>query len=287
MFNRIFLFLATNIAVIAVISVVTRLIGIDQLFGGNMSGMLLMCAVYGMVGSFISLAMSKSAAKRSTGAQIIEQPSTEQERWLFDTVQKQAQEAGIGMPEIAIFPSNEVNAFATGMKKNDALVAVSVGLLNTMTKEEAEAVLAHEVSHVANGDMVTLSLLQGVVNTFVMFFARIIGAAVSGGRDGQSSGAGYFLTYMIAQAALGFLASMIVMYFSRVREFKADAGGAALAGRQNMVAALERLNSMQAPSELPEQIAAFGISGRGGKLGRLFMSHPPLPERIAKLEAQG
>ncbi len=288
MINRIFLFLATNFAVITVISVVGRLLGLDAILaqnGQNMSGLLFMCAAFGMIGSFISLAMSKSAAKRSTGAQVIESPQNSQEQWLFDTVKKQADMAGIGMPEIAIFDSPTVNAFATGMKKNDALVAVSTGLLSTMTKGEAEAVLAHEVSHVANGDMVTLSLIQGVVNTFVMFFARIVAQAMQGNRQGGGGGGmGYFFTYMIAQSVFGFLASIIVMYFSRVREFKADEGGAALAGKENMIAALERLNLQQSPSDLPEQMAAFGISGAKARLGRLFMSHPPLPERIAALE---
>jgi heat shock protein HtpX len=192
--------------------------------------------------------------------------------------------AGIGMPEIAVFDSPTVNAFATGMKKNDALVAVSTGLLKTMTKGEAEAVLAHEVSHVANGDMVTLSLIQGVVNTFVMFFARIVAQLLQGNRRGGGGGMGYFFTYMVAQSVFGFLASAIVMYFSRVREFKADEGGAKLAGKANMIAALERLNSQSAPDALPEQMAAFGIFGAKAKFGRLFMSHPPLPERIAALE---
>ncbi len=288
MINRVFLFLATNFAVITVISVVGRLFGLDSILaqnGQNMSGLLFMCAAFGMIGSFISLAMSKSSAKRSTGAQVIENPANVDEQWLFDTVQNQAQMAGIDMPEIAVYDSPDINAFATGMKKNDALVAVSSGLLNTMTRKEAEAVLAHEISHVANGDMVTLSLIQGVVNTFVMFFARIVAQVMSGNRQGGGGGGmGYFVTYMIAQSIFGFLASIIVMYFSRVREFKADEGGATLAGKANMIAALERLNSQQAPTDLPEQIAAFGISSGRGKFGRLFMSHPPLPERIAVLE---
>lgn len=285
MFNRISLFVATNFAVIAVISIVARLLGLDVLLAErniNMSGLLLMCAAFGMIGSFISLAMSKMMAKRATGAQIITEPSNANERWLFDTVKKQARMAGIDMPEVAIYDSPQINAFATGMSKNAALVAVSAGLLNAMTKGEVEAVLAHEVSHVANGDMITLSLIQGVVNTFVMFFASIVARMMQGNRQG--GGIGYFFTYMLAQSVFGFLASTIVMYFSRVREFKADAGGATLAGKANMIAALQRLNAQSAPSDLPKQMAAFGISAGRGKLGRLFMSHPPLSERIAALE---
>lgn len=282
MFSRIVLFSLTNIAVIAVLSIVMRIFGIDQALGQNTTGLLMMTAVFGMGGAFISLAMSKGSAKRSTGAQVIEQPQNEQQKWLLETVAKQAKQAGIGMPEVAIYDSPDVNAFATGMKKNDALVAVSTGLLNKMQRNEAEAVLAHEVSHVANGDMVTLTLIQGVVNTFVMFFARIIAGALSGGRDGRN-GMAYFATVMVAQMVLGLFATMIVSWFSRHREFRADAGAGELSNKDNMVAALRRLQSAHAPADLPEQIAAFGIAGVPSKFSHLFASHPPLENRIAAL----
>ncbi len=282
MFSRIVLFSLTNIAVLAVLSIVMRIFGIDQALGQNTSGLLVMTAIFGMGGAFISLAMSKSSAKRSTGAQVIEQPSNAQEKWLFDTVKAQAEKAGIGMPEVAIYDSPDVNAFATGMKKNDALVAVSTGLLNTMKRNEAEAVLAHEVSHVANGDMVTLTLIQGVVNTFVMFFARIIAGAISGGRNGRG-GMAYFGTVIVAQMVLGVFATMIVSWFSRYREFRADAGAGELSNKANMIAALERLQLAHAPADLPEQMAAFGIAGVPSKFSRLFASHPPLEKRIAAL----
>lgn len=283
MFSRIVLFSLTNIAVIAVLSIVMRIFGIDQALGQNTTGLLVMTAVFGMGGAFISLAMSKGAAKRSTGAQVIEQPSNDQEKWLLQTVQKQAEQAGIGMPEVAIYDSPDVNAFATGMKKNDALVAVSTGLLNNMRRNEAEAVLAHEISHVANGDMVTLTLIQGVVNTFVMFFARIIAGALSGGRDGRN-GMAYFGIVMVAQMVLGVFATMIVSWFSRHREFRADHGSGEISGKANMIAALERLQSVHAPADLPEQIAAFGIAGVPSKFSFLFASHPPLEDRIAALK---
>lgn len=282
MFNRIVLFSLTNIAVIAVLSIAMRVLGIDQALGQNTTSLLVMTAVFGMGGAFISLMMSKGSALRSTGAQVIEQPQNEQERWLFDTVKRQAKQAGIGMPDLAIYDSPDVNAFATGMKKNDALVAVSTGLLNKMQRNEAEAVMAHEISHVANGDMITLALIQGVVNTFVMFFARIIAGALSGGRDGRN-GLAYFGIVIVAQMVLGIFATMIVSWFSRYREFRADAGAGELQNKSDMIAALKRLQSAHAPSDLPEQIAAFGISGVPSKFSILFASHPPLEKRIAAL----
>jgi len=239
MFSRIILFGLTNIAVIFVLSIVMKVFGIEQAIGQNTSGLLVMTAIFGMGGAFISLAMSKSMAKRSTGAHVIETPASADEQWLMSTVQRQAQDAGIGMPEVAIYDSPDVNAFATGMNKNNALVAVSTGLLRAMTREEAEAVLAHEVTHVANGDMVTLTLIQGVVNTFVMFFARIVASVIAGGRDGRG-GLAYFAVVMGLQAVFGMLASMIVSWFSRYREFRADAGGGALTSNKQMAAALMR-----------------------------------------------
>jgi heat shock protein HtpX len=294
MFNRMFLFLATNMAIIFVLNITMRLFGFDTYMaatGQDTMGLLVFAAIIGMSGSFISLAMSKKMAKRSTGAQVIENPANESERWLLATVEQQAKQTGIGMPEVAVYDSPDVNAFATGMNKNNALVAISTGLLRSMSRNEAEAVLAHEVTHVANGDMVTLALIQGVVNTFVVFFARIIGrmvdSAISGGRDGGRVGIGYWITTIIAEIILGIMASTIVAWFSRRREFKADFGGGKLAGNANMIAALERLQSMHAPADLPEQIAAFGISHGPGKFGKLFATHPPMEERIAALKAQG
>jgi len=289
--KRIFLFLATNIAVILVLSITARLLGVDRYLtsnGLNMTALIGFAAVMGMGGSFISLAMSKWMAKSSTGAQVIERPSNDVERWLLETVQRQAKAAGIGMPEVAIFDAPEPNAFATGMNRNNALVAVSTGLLRSMNRDEAEAVLGHEVSHVANGDMITLTLIQGVVNTFVIVLSRVVGYFVdrvvfrSDERSGP--GIGYFVAYFAAEMVFGILASMIVMWFSRQREFRADAGGSSLAGRQKMIAALERLKAAHEPSHLPDQMAAFGISGKKtGGFSRLFMSHPPLDERIAAL----
>jgi heat shock protein HtpX len=278
--TRVLLFLATNFAVVLVLSVVMSALGMNQ---QGMLPTILFASVFGMGGSLISLLMSKGMALRSTGARVIEQPSNAEESWLVETVNRQAQAAGIGMPDVAVFDSAAPNAFATGAKRNDALVAVSTGLLRTMGHDEVEAVLAHEISHVANGDMVTLTLIQGVVNTFVIVFARIVAGAISRGGDGRAGGAGYFIAYMAAQAVLGFLASLIVMWFSRWREFRADAGGASLAGREKMIAALERLKSGQ-PGELPDSMAAFGISAsvRRG-LGALLRTHPPLSERIAAL----
>jgi heat shock protein HtpX len=289
--KRIFLFLATNFAIVLVLSVTMRLLGVEPYLneqGLNLQALLIFAFVMGMGGSFISLAISKWTAKMSVGAQVIETPSNEAERWLLDTVRRQAQQAGIGMPEVAIYNSPEVNAFATGMNKNNALVAVSTGLLQSMSRDEAEAVLGHEVAHVANGDMVTLALIQGVVNTFVIFLSRVIGYLVDKVvfKTERGNGPAFFVTMIIAEMVLGILASIIVMWFSRQREFRADRGGAALAGREKMIAALERLNRVHA-EPLPEKMAAFGISGHnGGGLKRLFMTHPPLEERIAALKAE-
>ena len=290
--KRIFLFVLTNIAVLLVLSIVLRLLGVDtaleQQGGGfNTQGLLIMAAVMGMGGSFISLAMSKWSAKRMTGARVIEQPGNPTEKWLFETVKRQALKAGIGMPEVAVYDAPAPNAFATGMNRNNALVAVSTGLLQSMKQDEVEAVLAHEISHVANGDMVTLALIQGVVNTFVIFLSRVVGYVVDRVilKNDRGHGVGFFVTTMVAQLVLGILASMIVMWFSRQREFRADAGSAHLEGPNKMVAALERLKqSHEAP--LPDQLAAFGIvGGIGHGLKRLFMSHPPLEERITALQS--
>ena len=286
--KRILLFLATNIAVLAVLSVSMRLLGIDQYLastGQDMGGLLVFAAILGFGGSLISLAMSKFIAKRSTGARVITEPANAQEAWLVATVRRQATQAGIGMPEVAIFDSPEVNAFATGARRESALVAVSTGLLRQMKQNEVEAVLGHEISHVANGDMVTLTLIQGVVNTFVIFLSRIIGRFVDQVifRSERGHGPGFFITVMVAQLVLGVLASIIVAWFSRQREFRADAGGAKLAGRQNMVAALEGLQRAHEPAALPDGMQALGISGAPARFGRLFMTHPPLPERIAAL----
>ncbi len=289
--TRIFLFIATNIAVIALISITFQILGIEGLLAANgvdlnLYALLVMSAVIGFGGSFISLAISKWMAKRSMGVQIIENPGHPQERWLVDTVAKQAKRAGIGMPEVGIFQSETVNAFATGLNRNNALVAVSTGLLQAMTADEAEAVLAHEVSHVANGDMITMGLMQGVVNTFVIFLSRIIGFFVDRVilKNQRGFGIGYFISSILAQIVLSFFASMIVMWFSRRREFRADEGGADLAGKQNMIAALRRLQGDQA-EDLPGEFAAFGINGgRPTGFRALFMSHPPLEERIAALE---
>lgn len=288
--KRIALFLLTNLAIVLVLSIVLRLLGVEQILAQNgsdldMNALLIFSAVIGFGGSFISLAMSKWIAKRSTGAQIITQPRNATEQWLLSTVADQAKRAGIKMPEVAIFPSPEVNAFATGATKNSSLVAVSAGLLNTMTKEEAEAVLAHEITHVANGDMVTLTLIQGVVNTFVIFLSRVIGHFVDRAvfKTEQGHGPAFWITSIIAQLVLGILASIIVMWFSRQREFRADAGGASLAGRQKMIAALERLKMGQ-PTQMPDELVAFGINHKAkDAFGKLFMSHPPLNERIERL----
>ncbi len=288
--KRIVLFLATNLAIVFVLSITMRLLGVEPYLnesGLNLSSLLIFAAVMGFGGSFISLAISKWTAKMSVGAQVITDPSSPAELWLVQTVARQAQAAGIKMPEVAIYDSPEVNAFATGMTKNSSLVAVSTGLLQSMTKEEAEAVLAHEVSHAANGDMVTMALIQGVVNTFVMFFSRVIGYLVDKivFKTERGQGPAFYVTMIIAELVLGVLASIIVMWFSRQREFRADAGGAHLAGNRNMINALKRLGNLH-PAPLPEKMAAFGIAGGGaGGLKRLFMTHPPIEERIAALEA--
>lgn len=292
--QRIALFLITNIAVIAVLSIVLNLLGIDSMLDQNgvdlnLQALLIMSAVIGMTGSFISLAMSKWSAKRMTGAEVITEPKNKTQQWLFDTVARQASQAGIKTPEVAIYNSSDINAFATGMTKNNSLVAVSSGLIEQMKMDEAEAVLAHEVSHVANGDMVTLALIQGVVNTFVIFASRVVGHIVDRVvlKNQRGHGIGYFVSSMIAQVIFGILASTIVMYFSRMREFKADAGAAELVGSEKMVAALQRLQSIHQPSRLPEQMAAFGINGGVAEgFKKLFLSHPPLEERIAALRAR-
>ncbi|MBI3776305.1 MAG: protease HtpX [Gammaproteobacteria bacterium] len=289
--KRIFLFLMTNLAIMLVLSVTVHLLGADRFLtqnGLNLTSLLIFAAIFGFGGSFISLLMSKWIAKRSMGAQVIEQPRTETERWLVETVRRQALQAGIGMPEVAIFDSPDVNAFATGASRNSALVAVSSGLLHSMTRDEAEAVLGHEITHVANGDMVTLALIQGVVNTFVIFLARVIGYFVDRVvfKSERDNGPAFWIATIVAELVLGILASTIVMWFSRQREFRADAGGARLSEPRKMIAALERLQAQMHPAQLPDQLAAFGISGglaHGFK--RLFMSHPPLAERIARLRA--
>ncbi|WP_295384698.1 protease HtpX [uncultured Thiodictyon sp.] len=292
---RIFLFLATNVAVMVVISLVFSLLGltgVNSAGGLDLPSLLAMSAIIGFSGSLISLFLSKSMAKRGMGVQVIEQPSTPFERWLLDTVAQQSQRAGIRMPEVGIFDAPEPNAFATGWNRNAALVAVSTGLLQTMTKDEVAAVVGHEISHVANGDMVTLTLIQGVVNTFVVFLARIVGSlvdqALRGPNDrGAGPGIGSFIATMVAQVLLSFLATMIVMWFSRYREFHADAGGARLTSRRQMADALRALQRGHATTDLPAQeFAAFGISGGIGQgLAALFMSHPPLEVRIAALES--
>lgn len=290
--KRLVLFLATNLAVVVVLGIVMEIFGIqgvldEQGVGLDVQALLIISAVIGMSGSFISLAMSKSMAKWMTGAQVIEQPRTAEEQWLVETVRRQAQQAGIGMPDVAIYEAQDINAFATGMFRDSALVAVSSGLLRGMNRDEAEAVLGHEVSHVANGDMVTLALIQGVVNTFVFFLSRVIGHLVDRVvfKTERGHGPGYWITAIVAQIVLGILASAIVMWFSRQREFRADAGGAQLAGRDKMIAALQRLKQAYEQPHLPEQLEAFGISGGMGQgIKRLFMSHPPLDERIAALE---
>jgi heat shock protein HtpX len=287
--KRIFLFLVTNIAVVVTLSVVASVLGINQYItaqGLDFGALLMFAAVFGFGGAFISLAISKWSAKMAVGARVIESPRNSAEYWLVDTVKRQAQAAGIGMPEVAIYDSPEVNAFATGMSRNNALVAVSTGLLERMTREEAEAVLGHEVSHVANGDMVTLTLIQGVLNTFVIFLSRAIGYFVDRVvlKNQEGPGLGYFLTHIVLEILFGILASIVVMWFSRQREFRADAGGARLAGRGSMIAALQRLQSLQEESHLPEKVAAFGIKGRPGWMA-LFSTHPPLEQRIEALRA--
>jgi len=287
MFKRVALFLATNLAVLALASVVMSLFGIN---GTQFSGLLVMAAIFGFGGSFVSLWMSKWIAKRSTGAHVIETPRNEAEQWLLATVRRQAQQAGIGMPEVAIYDAPEINAFATGANRNSALVAVSTGLLRNLDRDQAEAVLGHEVSHVANGDMVTMALLQGVLNTFVIVLARVVGRVVdsylSGNRESSGGGFGYYIVVFALEMVFGIFASMIAMWFSRRREFRADAGGASLAGRGKMISALEALQRNHGVDTLPKAIQAFGISGTlGTGMKRLFLSHPPLEERIAALRA--
>ena len=283
MFKRIGLFLLTNLAVLALLSIVMAVFGFNP---SSNAGLLVMATLFGFGGSFISLLLSKWMAKRGTGAHVIEQPRNESEQWLLSTVRRQAEAAGIGMPEVAIYDAPEINAFATGPSRNNALVAVSTGLLRAMNRDEAEAVLAHEVSHVANGDMVTMALIQGVLNTFVIVLARLVGRVIDGylggGREGP--GFGYYIIVFVLDMIFGLFASMIAMWFSRHREFRADAGGAQLAGREKMVAALQRLSQTYGASTLPKQVAAFGISGGVAHgLKRLMMSHPPLEERIQAL----
>ncbi|UWZ81634.1 protease HtpX [Geoalkalibacter halelectricus] len=290
--KRVFLFIITNLAIVFVLSIVLSLLGVGRILdeqgvGLDMYNLIVFAAVFGFGGSLISLAISKWTAKRMTGARVIKQPSNEVEAWLVQTVRKQAEIAGIGMPEVAIYDAPDVNAFATGARRDNALVAVSTGLLRSMDRDEAEAVLAHEVSHVANGDMITLALIQGVVNTFVIVASRVVGHFVDRVilKNEQGHGAGFFITSIVAQIVFGILASTIVFWFSRKREFRADAGGAHLAGREKMIAALEKLQRSVNQPHLPDQMAAFGISGnRSSGIKRLFMTHPPLQERIDALK---
>ena len=288
--KRIFLFLATNIAIMIAISVLFSVLGLghaldQQGINLNLNALLAMSTVIGMSGSVISLLMSKWSAKNAMGVHVIDHPQNQTEQWLISIVANQAQRAGIAMPEVGIFDSPDANAFATGANKDNALVAVSTGLLRQMNSDEVEAVVGHEISHVANGDMVTMALMQGVVNTFVYFFASIIGYVVDRAvfKTERGYGPAYYIVQMISQIALSILASMLVMWFSRHREFHADAGGARLAGKEKMISALQALQRSHEPSQLPGELAAFGINGAG--VQRLFMSHPSLDERIAALRA--
>ena len=291
--KRVLLFLLTNIAVMLVLTAIFSIFGLGNVLDQagvdlDLGALLVTSTVVGMTGSVVSLALSKFMAKQSTGAQVITQPRTEVEKWLLDTVEKQSRDAGIGMPEVAIYDSPDLNAFATGMFRNNALVAVSTGLLHGMTRDEVEAVLAHEVSHVANGDMITLALIQGVVNTFVFFLSRVLGHVIDRVvfKTERGHGPAYWITAVVAQVVLGILASAIVMWFSRQREYRADFGAASLASRHKMIAALERLQAASLMPHLPDQLEAFGISGgMGHGIKRLFMSHPPLDERIQALRA--
>jgi heat shock protein HtpX len=293
--KRVMLFLATNLAILVVLSITLRLLGVERILDDrgvdlDLRTLLVFSAVFGMGGSFLSLAVSKWTAKRFTGAQVIERASTPTEEWLVETVRRQAQAAGIGMPEVAVFDSPAPNAFATGARRNHALVAVSTGLLQRMRREEVEAVLGHEVSHVANGDMITLALIQGVVNTFVIFLSRVIGHVVDRVvfKTERGHGPAFWITAIVAQLVLGILASLIVFWFSRQREFRADSGGARLAGRERMIGALERLRPSYGREALPDQLAAFGISGATKRgLARLFTTHPPIEERIERLRRAG
>lgn len=289
--KRVLLFVITNLAIVFILSIVLSLFGVNRILdeqgvGLDMYNLLVFAAVFGFGGSLISLAISKWTAKRLTGARVIKSPSNEAEAWLVQTVRKQAEIAGIGMPEVAVYDAHDLNAFATGARRNKALVAVSTGLLRSMNKEEVEAVLAHEVSHVANGDMITLALIQGVVNTFVIVASRVVGHFVDRVvfKTEEGHGPAFFITAIIAQIVFGILASIIVFWFSRRREFRADAGSARLAGREKMIAALDKLRRSVNQPHLPDQMAAFGISGKGASnLKRLFMTHPPLEERIEAL----
>ncbi len=282
---RIILFLATNLAILILLSIVMSLLGVDS---RSTSGLLVMAALFGMGGSFISLAMSKWIAKKSTGAMVIVNPSNQTEQWLVDTVRRMAEKAEVGMPEVAVYNSPDMNAFATGMNKNSALVAVSTGLLQNMAKDEVEAVLAHEMTHVACGDMVTLSLIQGVLNTFVIFLSRIAANIINNFLRSDEEGGGLgFMGYMavtiVLELVLGLFASIIVMWFSRKREFTADKGAAYLTNKEKMISALQRLQASHEPSHLPDQVAAFGIRPKKGGMAELFRSHPPLDDRIAAL----
>jgi len=289
--KRVVLFILTNLAIVLVLSITLPLLGIEpflQQHGVNNNGLLVFAAIFGFGGAFVSLLLSKWSAKRMTRARVITRPGNSAEQWLLETVRRQAQAAGIGMPEVAIYDAPDINAFATGASRNNALVAVSAGLLRSMNRDEAEAVLGHEITHVANGDMVTLALIQGVVNTFVIFLSRVIGHTVDKVvfKNDRGYGVAFWVTTIIAELVLGVLASIIVMWFSRLREFRADAGGARLAGRQKMIAALQRLQQNARQPHLQDQLAAFGIAGGiGHGFKRLFMSHPPLEERIAALRA--
>lgn len=290
---RILLFLATNLAVLVLVSIIFNLLGLEGILTNNgvdlnLSSLLVFCGLFGMSGSLISLLLSKFMAKRGTGTRIIESPQNKDEEWLLTTVASLANDAGIGMPEVGVFPSDSANAFATGWDRNNALVAVSTGLLRRFDEREVRAVLAHEIGHVANGDMITLSLIQGVVNTFVMFFARIIGHTVDRVvfKTERGYGIGYYIVTIVAEIVLGILASMIVMWFSRYREYRADAAGAQLAGSAGMIAALQRLKAEQGlPEDLPGELTAFGIRpGKAGNLAALLRSHPPLDDRILALQ---
>ncbi|NJD38834.1 MAG: protease HtpX [Geobacter sp.] len=289
MFKRIALFMITNLAIVFVLSIVLNLLGVGPMLdqqGLNMGSLIVFAAVFGFGGSLISLVISKWTAKRMTGARVITDPANELERWLVETVRRQALKSNIGMPEVAIYDAPDPNAFATGMNRNNALVAVSTGLLRVMDRNEVEGVLAHEVSHVANGDMITLALIQGVVNTFVIVASRVVGYLVDRVifKTERGHGPGFFITSMIAQLVFGVLASIVVCWFSRQREFRADAGAAAISGREKMVSALQRLQMSASQPHLPDQMAAFGISGTvGSGLKKLFMTHPPLEERIEAL----
>jgi len=292
---RIALFLLTNLAIVIVASITLSLLGFEGYLAANgvdlnLSSLLVFCFVFGMAGSVVSLLLSKTMAKMGTGTQIIQHPSNADEKWLVETVAELAKDAGIGMPEVGIFQSQTSNAFATGWDRNNALVAVSTGLLSRFSRDEARAVMAHEIGHVANGDMVTLALIQGVVNTFVMFFSRVIGHTIDRAvfKTERGHGPAFYITTFVAEIILGVLASMIVFWFSRQREFRADIAGAQLAGAPAMIGALERLRAEQgAPSELPDTMVAFGIRTGGNTMMRLFMTHPPLEERIAALKAVG